>query len=135
MAQLLENTARRLKDWQTQLSIAFGIALIAVGVGGFLPNHAPTALIPAYLGIALILFGALALKPAMRMHAMHGAVTVALLGFLAAGCRLAISLSKPAVDNVAVTSQSLMTVLCLVFVILCVRSFIAARRARKAGEG
>jgi hypothetical protein len=113
-----------------KLSIAFGIALILVGIGGFLPNHAPTALIPAYLGAILALCGAIALNPSYRMHAMHGAVSVALLGFLAAGWRLAISLSKSPIDSVAVSSQSLMTVLCGVFVVLCVRSFIAARRAR-----
>jgi hypothetical protein len=115
-----------------KLSIAFGIALIAVGIGGFIPHHAPTALIPAYMGLVIGLCGALALNPAYRMHAMHLAVLFALLGCVAAGGRLAISLSKPAVDSVAVSSQSLMTVLCGVFVILCVRSFIAARRARRA---
>ena len=113
-----------------KLSIAFGIALILVGIGGFIPNQAPTALIPAYVGIILAICGMVAMKPDLRMHAMHGAVLLALIGFVAAGWRLAISLSKPAVDSVAVTSQLLMTVLCGVFVVLCIRSFIAARRAR-----
>jgi uncharacterized membrane protein HdeD (DUF308 family) len=114
-----------------KLSIAFGVALILVGIGGFLPNHAPTALIPAYVGIVLAIFGVAAMKPTLRMHAMHFAVLLALIGCFAAGGRLAISLSKTPIDNVAVTSQSLMTVLCGVFVFLCVRSFIAARRARR----
>jgi uncharacterized membrane protein HdeD (DUF308 family) len=114
-----------------KLSIAFGIALILVGIGGFAPNHAPTALIPAYLGIVLAICGVVAMNPAYRTHAMHAAVTLALVGFLAAGWRLAVSLSKPAIDTIAVSSQSLMTVLCGVFVVLCIRSFIAARRARR----
>jgi uncharacterized membrane protein HdeD (DUF308 family) len=114
-----------------KFSIAFGVALILVGIGGFIPNHAPTAMIPAYLGIILILCGLIAMNPAYRMHAMHAAVTLALIGCIAAGWRLAVSLSKPAIDSVAVSSQSLMTVLCAIFVVLCVRSFIAARRARR----
>jgi uncharacterized membrane protein HdeD (DUF308 family) len=118
-----------------KFSIGFGIALILVGIGGFLPTHAPTAMIPAYLGILLIICGVIALNPSYRMHAMHGAVTLALLGFFAAGGRLAVSLSKPNPSSIAVTSQSLMTVLCCVFVILCVRSFIAARRARRGQDG
>ena len=116
----------------SKLAIAFGIALILVGIGGFVPNHAPTALIPAYLGAIIAISGLIAANPAYRMHAMHVAVLFALLGFLAAGWRLALSLSKPAIDSVAVTSQSLMTALCGIFVILCIRSFIAARRARQA---
>ena len=113
-----------------KLAIAFGVALILVGIGGFMPNQAPTALIPAYLGIVLAICGLIAMNPAYRMHAMHAAVLLALLGFLAAGGRLAVSLSKTSIDTIAVSSQSLMTALCGVFVALCVRSFIAARRAR-----
>ena len=113
-----------------RISIGFGLALIIVGIAGFMPHHAPTALIPAYLGLVLILCGIIGMKPSLRMHAMHGAVTLALLGFLAAAGRLAVSLSKPQIDSVAASCLSLMAVLCAVFVALCVRSFIAARRAR-----
>ena len=113
-------------------SIAFGIALIAVGLAGFLPRHAPTALIPAYVGIVLIICGVIARKPGLRMHAMHGAVIFALLGFLASAGRLVVSLAKPAIDSLAVSCLSLMAVLCGIFVVLCIRSFIGARRARRA---
>ena len=114
-----------------KLAIGFGIALIVVGIAGFVPNHAPTALIPAYLGIVIAISGGIALNPEYRMHAMHLAVLFACLGFLAAGIRLVVSLKKPVVDNVAVGSQGMTTVLCGVFVALCVRSFIAVRRQRK----
>ena len=115
-----------------KLSISFGIALVVVGIAGFVPNHAPTALIPAYLGAGIVLCGLLALNPEYRMHAMHIAVLFACVGFVAAGWRLAISLSKPVANSIAVSSQSITTVLCGVFVILCIRSFIAARRARQS---
>ncbi len=116
-----------------RISIAFGIGLILVGIAGFVPRHAPTALIPAYVGIALIICGFVGMQPKLRMHAMHGAVTLALLGFLASAGRLVVSLSKPQIDSLAASCLSLMAVLCGVFVFLCVRSFIAARRSR-AGE-
>ena len=113
-----------------RISIGFGIALVIVGIAGFVPHHAPTALIPAYLGIALIVCGLLAMKPTLRMHAIHGAVTLALLGFFASAGRLAVSLTRPRIDSLAASCLSLMAVLCVVFVFLCVRSFIDARRAR-----
>lgn len=115
----------------SKIAIAFGVALIVVGVVGFIPSHAPTALIPAYLGIVIAISGGIATNPSYRMHAMHLAVLVALLGFLAAGGRLVISLTKSVIDTVAVTSQGLTTVLCGVFIVLCVRSFIVARRERE----
>jgi hypothetical protein len=66
---------------------------------------------------------------------MHVAVTVGLLGFLGAGAMAIIETVKahggPLAHPVAVESQAAMAVICLVFVGLCVRSFIAARRDRK----
>ena len=115
-----------------RISIGFGIGLILVGIAGFMPHHAPTALIPTYLGILLIICGIVAMKPNLRMHAMHGAVTLALLGFLASAGRLVVSLSKPQIDSLAASCLSVMAVLCGLFVFLCVRSFIAARRSRLA---
>lgn len=68
-----------------KITIGFGVALIVLGIIGFLPHRAPTALIPTYIGAALAICGAIALKPEMRKHAMHAAVILGLIGFLGAG--------------------------------------------------
>ena len=123
-----------------KLTIALGALLILVAVVCFVytgSSH-PTALIPAGIGIVFVLFGALANSPdpRKRMLWMHIAVTVALLLFL--GTIPAdidvIRLSHGAyfAHPVAVEEKAVMSLLCLLFVLLCVRSFIAARRQRLA---
>lgn len=119
-----------------KVAIVIGILLIALGVGGFIGSGdvAPTALIPAYVGAILAILGiVVAAKPDARKHAMHAAAAIALLGFLAAAGRLISVLAQgkhpPAL---AAFSQAGMAVLCVIFVTLAVRSFIAVRRAREA---
>ena len=120
-------------------SIFFGFLLILLGAGGYVygmanGNASPTALIPAVFGVLLIIFGVLARsKENLRKHLMHGAVLVGLLGFLATvGSFLKIPalLAGTAERPAAVITQLTMAVICLAFVILCVKSFIDARRNR-----
>jgi hypothetical protein len=88
--------------------------------------------------LALAICGSLAANGSARklMIFMHIAVTVALLGFLGGAVMPVIEVTKahgaPLAHPLAVYEQLLMAVLCLIFVALCVRSFIAARRARTA---
>ena len=92
-----------------------------------------TRLIPAFFGAPILVCGVLALNPARRKHAMHGAVTVGLLGFLGSASMLLPKLIKgDQVSQLKLMTQGGMAVLCLLFVILCVRSFIAARKEMKA---
>ncbi len=130
------------------VSILFGILLIGLGVWGYWggelglwaplglapPEHLSlTALIPAYVGAALVVLGLLALKASLLKHAMHVAAMIGLLGLLAAGGRLVSSLaSKGRAEGVSGASLSLMMLLCAVFLALCVNSFIQARRRRRA---
>lgn len=121
------------------LTIAFGAVLIALGVAGYFltGRQSVTALIPAFAGVLFLVLGIVAQKPGARKHAMHVAAALALLGFLGTitGVIKVIrmlggeEIARPA----AARSQAIMAVLCLLFLVLCVRSFIAARRARKAG--
>jgi hypothetical protein len=126
------------------VTVLFGVLLIALGVwgrfGGDLglwqplgfpaPEHlSNTALIPAYVGAALVVAGLLAFKANLLKHAMHGAAMVGLLGFLAAAGRLIATGKTAGVSGVSVI---IMAVLCAVFVGLCVNSFIQARRRRAA---
>lgn len=117
-----------------KVSIGFGIVLIVIGIIGFLPAYSGTALIPAYTGIAMAICGAIALNPAARKHAMHAAVMVGLLGFLmSAGRLVAVLLSGNAPSARGFFSLGSMAILTFVFVLLCVRSFIDARRKTELG--
>ena len=122
-----------------KLTIVFGILLIALGATAFvLLGHHPHTLIPAAFGLLLAIFGALANSPdpKRRMLFMHIAVTVGLLGFLGTIPGI-IGIIKMAAGQAvarpdAAKVQAILGTLCLIFVLLCVRSFIAARRARLA---
>lgn len=118
-------------------SIVFGFLLILLGAGGYIygslnGNASLTALIPAVFGVLLVAFGALARsKENLRKHIMHAAVLVGLLGFLATASsffKIPALLAGTAERPAAVVTQLIMSVICLVFVILCVKSFIDARR-------
>jgi multisubunit Na+/H+ antiporter MnhF subunit len=119
-------------------TISFGVVLILLGIFGFVAtgSHAPTALIPAFVGLLLGILGFLAITEdaKKRMLFMHIAVTLGLLGFLGTAksiydyirLRQGVQFPHPA----AVEEKAAMSVLLLIFVMLCVRSFVAARRAR-----
>jgi hypothetical protein len=113
--------------------------LVALGLAGYLGTGSihPTALIPTWFGLALGVFGFLATSPdpGRRKLFMHINVTIALLGFLGgAGKALQGYLHAHSAglepDSIALTSQLVMAGLTLIYVILCVRSFIAVRRSR-----
>lgn len=123
-----------------KLTITFGVLLIVLGVACYVAtgNKYPTSLIPASFGVVLAVLGLLANTEdaKRRMLWMHLAVTVGLLGFLATIPAIfqTIRLSRGAVypHPVAVEEKAAMSLLCLLFVSFCVRSFIQARRARLA---
>ncbi len=117
-------------------TIGFGVVLIVLGLGGYFGSDmvSPTALIPAAFGILLVIFGALARDDKRRKMAMHIAVTVGLLGFLGTVSglfELPTLLSGGTVARPgAVISKSIMAALMAVYVGMCVKSFIDARRKR-----
>jgi hypothetical protein len=114
-------------------TIVIGVLLILLGVIPYLMTQAKTALIPAIVGVLLAVLGAIATKPGARKHAMHVAVIIGLLGFLAAAGRLIGALASGRTPTpMAATSLGLMALLTGIFVVLCVRSFIRARRDRTA---
>jgi hypothetical protein len=121
-------------------AIFFGVTLILVGVVSYIISNfaSVTALIPAFIGGIIALMGLIAQsKESLRKHAMHVAVLIGLLGFIGTAVRWIPSLinflSTGAVKNsVAFISQTITALLCLAFVILCVKSFVDARRNREA---
>ena len=118
-------------------AIVSGILLILIGIIGYVfsifdGNTSWTALIPAAFGLLLDILGLAAKNmEGMRKHLMHAAVVVGLLGFLASAGRILMKISDIKV-SLAVFSQAAMAVICLVFVLLCVKSFISARKNRIA---
>jgi hypothetical protein len=122
----------------SRITLYFGAVLIAIGIYFFISTGSthPTSLIPVWFGLVLALFGILANSKdaSKRKLYMHIAVTIGLLGFLFPGFMSAKDLIKAHSDNLplahpaAVHEQLLMAILCFIFVLLCVRSFITARR-------
>lgn len=119
-------------------SIVFGILLILIGVIGYVygmaAGHAsPTALIPAAFGIALLLLGVFSrMREYLRKHLMHVAVLIGLIGFIITAGRLISKIGDLSM-SAAVLSQLAMAIVCLVYVVLSIKSFIDARRNREAG--
>lgn len=125
-----------------KLTIVFGCLLMLTGAVAFAlvghESHAYHALIPVGFGLLLAIFGALAntTNTKKRMLFMHLAVTVGLLGFLGTipgiigivQMMAGHAIARPDAAKV----QTIMGTLCLIFVLLCVRSFIQARRQRSA---
>jgi uncharacterized membrane protein YidH (DUF202 family) len=122
-----------------RLTILFGIVLILLGGFGYVAtgSHYPTALIPSAFGIVLAILGFFAHTPETkrRMLMMHIAVTIGLVGFLFTVKGIFDYLQmvlngRQFPHPSAIEEKAAMSVLMLIFVIMCVRSFVAARRSR-----
>jgi len=119
-----------------KIAIGVGAALIVVGVWAFVasgPDSSPTALIPAVLGLLLVIAGGVALRGGnARRHAMHAAAAVALIGVLGSLGQLLFQPAEGSDDaGIARTAGALNMLLCAVFFALAVGSFLRARRARE----
>ena len=118
-------------------TIALGAVLIVLGLGGYVLTGAAslTALIPAAFGLLLALAGLLARDDRKRMHAIHAAVVIALLGFLGSVrglLRIGDVFHATSARPAAIVAQSIMALLTLGYIVVAVRSFIQARKARRA---
>jgi hypothetical protein len=123
-----------------KVTLVFAVLLVALGLAGYFGTGSmhPTALIPAWFGLALGVFGFLAISPSesRRKLFMHINVTIGLLGLIGAvvealrgyGAARAAGLEP---DHIALASKLTMAGLLLIYVNLCIRSFLEARRARQ----
>ncbi len=118
--------------------MAIGLILVAVGVVFFLTADVPegksrvTALIPAFVGLPVAILGCVGCcKPAANKHAAHVAVVLTLLGTLG-GLGMGFKNMGAEGKETAVLAQLIMGGVCLVHVILSIKSFIAAKKAREA---
>ena len=116
------------------LTLAIGGILVVTGVVGYFASSAVsvTALIPAFVGIALGAAGLIARRPAAHRHAIHAALAVALLGALGSltnvgklGELFAGTAKRPG----AVIESTVMFILLVGYLAVGVRSFIRARRS------
>jgi hypothetical protein len=122
-----------------KVTLVFAILLIALGLAHFLGTggHYPTALIPAWFGVALGFGGLLAISPneSRRKLFMHINVTIGLIGFLGGAFEVVRGYVRATfaypTEIVALASKLTLTALMLIYVVLCVRSFAAARRTGK----
>jgi len=119
-----------------KISIAFSIILIVLGLVSYfgISNESITALIPTFLGVPVLILGFLALSEKYLKHSMHVAAVLMLLGFggtiggLIKFFRMIAgeTFERPS----AIVVQAIMALLCLIFLVLAVKSFIDARRGK-----
>jgi len=122
-----------------KVTLVFSVLLIALGLVGYLGTGSlhPTALIPAWIGVALGFGGLLAISPneSRRKLFMHINVSIGVLGFLGGAVEVVRGyVHATFVDEaamIAMASKLALTTLMLIYVLLCVRSFSAARRSGK----
>ncbi len=117
-----------------RIIFTFAVTFVLLGIGAYLLTGAQswTALIPAIFGLLLAIAGGLSLKN--PKHGGHFAALVGLLGFLGTAKSLgkipALLSGEPVERAAAVGVQAAFATLSLIFLVLCVKSFIDARRAR-----
>jgi hypothetical protein len=115
-----------------------GLLLILLGAGGYLLTGGTslTALIPAAFGVVMGLLGWFGRRESLRRHLMHAAAVLALIGLVPTlkgiGGALTLLGGGTVERPEAAVVQALMAVLCTVYLLVAVRSFIAARRKRSS---
>jgi hypothetical protein len=129
------------------VSVVFGVVLTALGLVAYFnpdplgvgkdglpatPGH-PSALSPVAVGVILLAAGVVSMAaPKARKHAMHVAAAVSLLGTI--GGLVPVFLRNFRFEEVAVKVGLGMAVMSVIFLALCVSSFVRARRAREVRE-
>lgn len=122
-------------------SVTIAVGLILAAYGGYSysiseSQNKITALIPSFFGAGFVILGLIAMKDNLRKHAMHAAAALGLLGFLGGAAMGFPKLPDLVTEKLdakeanKAKSQNLLAFVCIVFVGMCVNSFIQARKAR-----
>jgi len=114
-------------------AILFGALLITLGLVDYYFAKEPswTIIIPFLLGLLILGSGMAALlKRSWRPGAVHAAVIVGLVGFVATVHAL-YELGAVILQDPPLLAKSAMALLCGVFVVLSVKSFLTARLGRQ----
>lgn len=116
-------------------SLIAGVICVAVGIYSFTQGTpsattgvvSKTALIPAWIGLVFLIAAALShLKPLLHKHAMHLAALASLVGLL--GAAMPIKVRGFDFTQASVQGSVVLFITCGLFLVLAIRSFIAARR-------
>ena len=125
-----------------RITILYAALMILLGVGGYFGSGraSATALIPSFIGVAILACGLLALKGKFVMHVMHGALLLALIavigGFKRGPLMIGAALDGTAERPLAVWVTTIMVALSIGFIVLGIRSFVQVRKARaRTAEG
>lgn len=118
------------------LTFAYAVALVVLGIGGYLQTGAYdlAALIPVVFALPVGVCAVLAIRPRPGPRAMHLAGVIGLVAFLTTSPGLfsigqmiaGVDIEKP--ENVI--SQAATAVLSLTYFALCFQSFIDAQRRK-----
>lgn len=116
------------------LTVIVGIALLALGLGGYVGTGATsaTALIPAGFGVIYIILGIVAQrKPSARMHVMHLAALLSLAG-IGGNVTAIVSVLRmlggaEVAHPAAAFLRFIMAAICALHLIAAIRSFVLAR--------
>ena len=119
------------------LANMYGCILIFWGLFSYFAQTPPegadpsiTAMIPAFMGLPLLMMGILSkFNEANRHHYMHASMAVALIMFLAGASRMVMSFSE--MSNLVLVSHMLLVLVGASFVFAGVKSFRHARLNRE----
>lgn len=108
----------------------FGIGLVAMSAVFYFitGNKIPHSLIPAAFGVLFMFLGQMAASGRRRKITMHVAALLGLIGL--AGALVLLFTGKPSPQLAIEIEKTIMAALMFIFLILCIRSFISARRLR-----
>jgi uncharacterized membrane protein (UPF0136 family) len=113
-------------------TVVVGLVLVVVGVLGYLlsDSRSLTAFIPSVLGVVLAVCGVIgARRPKIGIHAALVVALVGVLGTVPNVLGLGDLLSGDSERPLAVVSGTVTFVLLVVYLVIGIRSFVAARRA------
>ncbi len=122
------------------VTIIYGDLLMLLGLGFYFGTgqSSVTALIPLFFGLPVAGLGAVAKNEKMKKHAMHAASVFGLIGILATAKGvlnvMRMVSGTPIERPAAAIEMAIMCVLSVLFLGLCIKSFIDARIRRKNAE-
>jgi hypothetical protein len=123
------------------LTIALGAFLSLLGLYAFVNTGSthPTALIPTGFGVVFLLLALLARKEKLRMHSLHAAAALSLVGVVLTAPNALKGVGEyftgaEVIRPMAAFSQFMMALACGAYLVFCVQSFVEARKERQQRE-